>query len=479
MKHWKRFVVLVSVFLMFFNRFIPPVGGLNQIGMSTVCIFIGTMSLLLFVNLFWPVLLSILAFATSNIYSLSQVISMTFGHSVFNFVIFSTVMFYELRQSGVLRRLAIWLITRPIARKSPWMFIGSLWAAELLLGSVMNCTVTILLFTSLTEQIFDTVGIKKGDRTGSFIMLGLLVMCGLSYGITPIGHPTPIAGIAVFADSGWPVSFLQYSLVGYVVAVAYFVVFILTMKYLYRLDLSAFKEYDPSELKTDMGPMSKREKIGVAIFIVVALLWLLPSAIEGIFPKLYSFLSGMGTLAPVLLACIVMCLIKIDDKPMMDLNVAISEGASWTAAFPIAIAMLLSSAMTNKDAGITDFIAANLGPVFGAMPAIAYILLICFFATTLTDFSSDTVTCVLCSTISIALIQSGVIVGVNPRALCVAIGISACAAEGSPAGSTYAAITAGMGWVTRIDQFIHGSFLGIIIAIMAATIGYYFACMIM
>lgn len=477
MKYWKRFVTAAAIFLMFFNRLLPTFGGLSQVGVSTLCIFFGTMSLLLFVDLFWPVLLSILAFAVSGVYSFSQAISMTFGHPIYNFCLFSTVLFYELRQSGLLRRMAVWLISRPAARRSPWMFVGSLWAAELIIGSFMNCTVTILLFTTLAEEIFATVGIKKGDRTGSFIMLGLLTFCALSFGITPIGHPTPIVGIGIFSELA-SVGFLEYSLTGFAVAAVFFVLFIIIMKYGYKLDMSAFKDYDPSVLRSDVRPISRREKLGIVIFAFVVVLWLLPSVIQNTFPELYSFLNGMGTLTPVLLGCIAMCLIRIDGKPMMDLQDALKNGVAWNAAFPIAIAMLLSSAMTNSDAGITEFIAARLGPVFGPMPAIVFVVLICFFCTIMTDYSSDTVTCVLCSTISLAMIRSGVVTGVDPAALCIALGISSGAALGSPAGATYSAVVAGQGWLSRKDQFIHGTTQGVLIAVVASTIGYYIGCFI-
>ena len=162
MKGWKYGVLAVSLFLMFGNCLLPNMWGLNRTGMATVCIFVGTMLLMILCNLIWPLFLSIMAFIVNGVYTLNQALSISLGHNLMWFTVFCCMVLYVLREVGILRRMAIWLISRPIAQKSPWLFLGSIFLATMLMGYIMDCTALIILYASLVGQIFDELGINYG-----------------------------------------------------------------------------------------------------------------------------------------------------------------------------------------------------------------------------------------------------------------------------------------------------------------------------
>lgn len=477
MKPYKWIVIIVSLFLMFFNELIPPIMGLNTLGMSILCIFAGTMALLLIVDLNWPLLLSILAYGKCGVYTVNEAISMSLGNSVFWFVALSGLLIVALERSGVIKRIALWFLTRPFNKGHPWRFVGSLFLSAMLIGSIMDPTALIILFAALTEEVLKLLGHKKGDRFGELLMIGILVFVGISYGITPIGHPVPVMMISMFSEIE-AVNFLHYCINGLAVGAVYFVIVMLLMRFVFKLDVSSLKEFDPSLLNSiEIPKLDKKGKISCGVYIGVIILWLLPSFVQNILPDVYSTLNAFGTTMPLLLGLVVLNVVHVDGKPVMSFGASLKE-TPWMACIPSAAAMLIGGSLSHADAGITDAIANTLGPSLSQVSPMLFVVIMCLLCTVMTNFSSDMVTSVLFATISVTLISSGVIQGVNITGLCVAIGICASCAYATPPGAAYAAIIAGNGWVRVKKQLLDGGLCGIVASLSCSLVGYNIAALL-
>lgn len=130
---------------------------------------------------------------------------------------------------------------------------------------------------------------------------------------------------------------------------------------------------------------------------------------------------------------------------------------------------------TNPEAGITDMLSRELGPLFGTMAPATFVFLICMVCLALTNFSSNTVATMLCCTITTALISGGTIAGICVPALAIAIGNVANFAYAAPPGGTYAAYTAGTGWVRPSYMFRVGGSISIVCGVVFSLIGYQLA----
>lgn len=476
MRPYKWVVTIISAFLMFFNRYIPPVMGLNETGMAVLCIFIGTMAMLLTVDLCWPFILCVLAYVDNGVYTLSEALSNSLGNSVFWFVAFSGLLITAMDDSGVIKRIACWFLTRPYNKGHPWRFICSLFFATMIIGSFMDPTALIILLIALVEEILHILGLKRGSRFGELIMLGVLVFVGLSYGITPIGHPVPVMMISMFGEIE-PVSFLEYSIVGYAVSIIYFIFVILLMRFVFRLDVSVLKQFDPSVLSDINKPLDKKGKITCVVYVVVIILWMLPNFVQNLLPGVYSKLNEWGTISPLFIGIIALNLIQVNGKPIMNFGSRIKD-IPWQACMPCASALLIGGSLSHADAGITDALANYLGPLLQGVGPHAFVIVICLFCTILTNFSSDMVTAVLGATISLTLIESGIVQGVNITGLCVAIGICASCAYATPPGAAYASIIAGHGWVRVREQLLEGGLCAIVASLSSSLVGYNLACML-
>lgn len=471
MKTWKWGVLALSLFLMFGNCLLPSLWGLDRIGMATLCIFAGTMLLMILCSLTWPLFLSVMAFVVNDVYTLNEALSISLGHNLMWFTVYCCMLLYVLRETGVLRRMAIWLISLPIARTSPWMFLGSIFLATMLMGYIMDCTALIILYVSLVGQIFDELDIKKGDRFAEIIMIGLMLCTGVSYGATPIGHTIAVLAMGQFEPLG-TTSFTHFIVTSVLMSLIFFAIFMLSLKFLFRIDVKRLQGYDPSHLGAELGPVTKEEIVSIAVFFGVVVLWLLPTLLQNIAPSAYTLLNELGMCAPVWIGLLILILVPVNGKPLMDFEKAIGEGVAWPAAFSMAVAMMLGSAITNPEAGVSEVLVKVLAPLFGEMSPVLFVFIVSMLSLLVTNFSSNTVAVMLVATITIPMVTQGVITGIHPQALAIAVGNCACFAFAAPPGGTYAAYTAGAGWVSGKAMFTIGGGFAIVFGALFATLGY-------
>lgn len=127
-------------------------------------IFLGTVLLWLFVSVSWPSVLCIVALTFTSLYSYSDALKASMGGWIVSFVLFSSMVTWVLGQTGLLKRVAVWFVTCPFTKKNPWIFIGLLFLAPLVIGSFMSPVPTFIVFVPIVEQIFAELGYKKGDK---------------------------------------------------------------------------------------------------------------------------------------------------------------------------------------------------------------------------------------------------------------------------------------------------------------------------
>ncbi len=476
-KKWGATVI--SLFLMFGMGLIQPMFGLSQLGMQVAGIFLGTIILWLFVSVSWPSILCIVALMFTPLYSYSAALKESMGGWIVSFVLFSSMVTYVLGQTGFLKRVAVWFVTRPFTKKNPWIFVGLLFLAPLVIGSFMSPVPTFIVFVPIVEQIFAELDYKKGDRFPQVIILGILFFSSLSTITTPIAHTVPILAMSLYEkDMGQSIDFVSYTVFGIVSAAVIFMGALLLMKFVFRLEIERIRELDPDILSKGISKMGREEKYSLWVFAAVVILWMAPGLIKDILPEAASFINGLGTPAPAMIGVVALCLIHVDGKPLMKFNEAVAK-APWVAVLMVAATGILGGALTNADVGLTDVVVNALSPLIGSMPPMAFVLFISVVTVMLTNFSSNTVTVTLIYSIAMPLVYGGAISGVNPGALSSMIGASACVALATPPSTAHAAVAAGTGWLKTDLMLRYGLVLSILSAVVLAVVGYPIASIMM
>lgn len=472
-------VTIVSLLLMFCMGFAPPVLGLSQLGMQVAGIFLGTILLWLFVSVSWPSILCIIALMFTPLYSYSDALKASMGGWIVSFVLFSSMVTYVLGQTGFLKRVAVWFVTRPFTRKNPWIFVGLLFLAPLVIGSFMSPVPAFIVFVPIAEQIFEELGYKKGDRFPQVIILGILFFASLSTITTPIAHTVPILAMSLYEkDMGQAIDFVRYTVFGTASAAVIFAGALLLMRFVFHLETDRLKNLDPEILNKGVSKMGKEEKYSLWVFAVVVALWMAPGLIKGVLPEVSDFINSFGTPTPAMIGVVALCLIHVNGKPLMKFNEAISK-APWVAVLMVAATGILGSALTNEEVGLTVVVVNALSPLIGNMSPTVFVLCIAVFTVMLTNFASNTVTVILIYSIAMPLVYGGAISGVNPAALTSVIGASACVALATPPSTAHAAVAAGTGWLKTDLMLRYGLILSLLAAIVLAAVGYPIAAAMM
>ena len=481
MKNKRQIAMTVIGLLCIFGfRFLPPVLGLSELGMQILGIFIGTIILWLFVSVTWPSVVCIFALMLTPLFTYESVLQGSMGSWVTSFVMFSSMVTYCLGQTGFLRRCAVWFITRPIAKKNQWLFLGLFFLAPLVIGSFMSPVPTFIVFVPIAEQIFKELGYQPEERFPQMIMLSLLCFSSLSTITTPIAHTVPILGMSLYQeDTGTAIDFVKYTVFGIISAAVIFILIMLMLKYIFKPDTSKLRNLDTEVLLKDAEPMSREEKYTLAVFAGVVFLWMIPGIISPVLPGVSAFISGLGTPTPAIIGVILLCMMRVNGKHLMEFGKAMKEGVPWGAVIMVAGTMVLGSALTNEEAGITDAVVSAISPLIGNLSPMIFVLIVSLWTVIQTNFASNTVTVTLVYSVALPLVYSGAIGGVDPAALTCIIGAGAAIAMATPPSTAHAAIAVGTGWLKTDIMFKYGMIMSVIAAVVLAFVGYPIAAWLM
>ena len=188
-------------------------------------------------------------------------------------------------------------------------------------------------------------------------------------------------------------------------------------------------------------------------------------------------LSALGNAIPVMVVIVILCMWKVDGKPIMDYKESVTKGVPWSALIFNAAVLVLSGTLTLEDVGISNFLVEKVTPLVSGLNQGVFILIIAALCIIATNFSSNTVCATVFFTISapIALAMGNV----NMVALASVIGAAASYAFATPPSTMPMAVVAGTGWVDVKQMFKYGGLAAIASILILSFIGYPIAAAIL
>lgn len=471
-------LILAAIVLAVFY-FLPDTsasGGLSHEAFWAVGIFFASLIMWIGVSIDWPSLISMFLIGLLPTYGFSKMLSGSFGNSTVAFLMFTFMLVYPLSQTNFVRRVTVAFITNKVAKKGPWHFVCFLFAAITLIGLFISPSVLFVAFLPFLEDIYKVLDIKKGGKTGNMLMMGTAFCISLSSGMTPIGHVWPTLAMSYYAGSefGSPISAFQYMAFGVPTGILLVIALILVFKFIYRPD--DIKDIDTSKAEALKGTFPKadlREKLIIAIMVLVVFLWISPSLVKNVLPEYYTLINGMTTAMPPLLGCILMFIISIDGKPLLNFKEASTKGVMWGSVLMTAAATIVGATLTNGDLGISAWLSNVMQPVAEHLSPSLLILFFVAWAVIETNFSSNIVTTTVVSSIMLAVLsalpEGSVCI---PAAVCL-VGFAAGVCNMTPAGqSTINTVAIGSGWTDSKSMFIWGAVFALLAIIMLTVVGY-------
>ncbi|MGI6687104.1 MAG: SLC13 family permease [Christensenellales bacterium] len=451
----------IGLFLLFGADLLPVIPGLPVSGQRVLGLFVGAVTLWLFVDIGWPSALVIFALGFLPGVKTGDVITASFGNSTVWFLIFSFLLTYALKETGFLRRVAMLFITSRMARRGPWAFAFMFLLSVLALGSFIAPTVTFLLFFALHREAMEALGQRPGDALAKALMIGIACVTSISCAMTPIAHTFPLMALGFHeAATGERISYLSYLKIG---LPAGLLLFGLTFALLY---MGFHKRVKAQGLKLDSltlqppGKPDARELFSALVFFLVVMVWLF----SGILPEALKPVAALGTAWPALLGVILLSAIPIAGKPVLDLKEGFARGLNWQSLLLCAAALALGKYLTLPEYGVTDWFGAVIAAPMGAWGYVGALAVIIAATVIMTNFLSNIVTTTVMYQVAVSAIPvlalSGIVI--DPALSAVLVGLCASLAYATPPAIAHIALAAGSGWADSRDMLVYGGALALL-----------------
>ena len=467
-KIFRTIIIPICIILCFVGKFIPSFNGLNSDAFGVIFIFVGVLILWLTIGIDWPSLLCIFALGFINSFGFSNVISSSFGSSTFVFLIFTFVCTYALSKTSLIKRIAINFINFKIAKKNGYLFIFSFLLITLILGLFISPTVLFIILLPILNEILEILNINKSDKIAKILMLGLGFSVSISSGMTPIAHVFPIlamnaAGINIASFKYMTIAIPSGLIIFFLM---YFILLLLIRPKFSNLDFSKV-----NDLKKDLEKLNKKEIIILIIFIIILILWILPSFFEYIYPPIYDLFNKFGTVMPPLLGTLLLCVIRINDEPLIKIDDAFKNGVPWGSLIMCAATLALGEAIKSDNIGIISYLENTLGPTLSTLPNILLLIIFIIWPAIQTNLSSNMVTATVVSTIASTILLS-ISTTLSFETIIVIIGMLSSFAFATPPSMPHIAIISASESASTKDCLLYGSIVMLISIIISLIISY-------
>ena len=465
---FRSIIIPLSLILCFVGQFIPETNGLSSEAFGVIFIFIGVLILWLTIGIDRPSLLCLFALGFIDSFGFNKVLSSSLGNSTFAFLLFTFICTYALSKTSLIKRIALTFINLKIAQKNSYLFIFFFLLGTLFLGLFISPSVLFVVLLPILNEIVAQLKLEKTDKVAKILMLGLGFTVSISSGMTPIAHVFPILAINA---ANLEVSTFEYIALAFPTGLVLFFLMYLLLIICIRPKKDGLNFENVTKLKETTQKLDKKDIIILIIFIVVLFLWIVPSLFEFIYYPIYEAFNKYGTIMPPLLGTILLCIIRVDKKPLISVEDAFKNGVPWGSLIMCAATLALGEAIKNEDIGLITYLQSTLGNSLVSLPALVLLIIFALWAAVQTNLSSNMVTATLVATVASTILTS-TFSSLNLEATICIIGMIASFAFATPPSMPHIAIISASESTSTKEVFIYGSILMVISIIVSLLISY-------
>ena len=420
--YWRHYVI-AGVLSLAILLLLPAEGGLTAIGVRVLAVLAPVLYLWIFENTDWVSVLALAALIMTGAMTPSEVFAQSMGHPIIMTIIVCMALNACLMQAGVIDKIATWFITRKIVRGRPYAFLAMFLLSYLMLGLFMETLSLAIIYISIAQSLLSSLGYEKGDPFYTAMMACILWGNAVATAASPISHAMPLILIAQMENTlGVSVSFATWLSVGIPYAALMFAVAVFVLRFVWKPDASRFTDYDIDGILEQQKPLGARGRAAAAIFAILVFFWVFPEIASPFLPAFASYMSAVGSALPPMIAVALVCLLRVEGKPIAQFSEISREVPMGVLIFTAAVTVL-GNAISLESTGITAWVGGLLEPVVAGLPTIAVIAILLLGALVLTNFISNTVTMLVFYSVAIALLAGS---GINIVALSIVIGLVSC-----------------------------------------------------
>lgn len=436
---------------------LPAQNGLTDVGVRTLAVFAVIVYYWITVDVVWPSLLVIAAFSMVGTATYGQLLAGGWGNYIFCFLAVGSLINYAIEEVGLIQRLLNWFISRKIVKGRPWMFLFVYAIAMWVVGMFFDLMVVTCLGFALCRSLSEEMGCKPGDKLSTSIHL-IGMWCGtIGFAGTPIGHNIPLLAISLSESTlGKVITLGQYMKFGVPVTFVLTILCFLIVRYIIRPDVSNYINYDVEARRAQITKWSKREKWVAVCFVGVLFMYFIPEIFAG--TALGAYWGNLGVVVSAIICVVFMCIVHVDDKPLLDVKVAIAK-VPWGTLVLVAGMFSLSTALSAESTGIVPWLTNMFMPITQSLTSwIPFVGFIIITSLVMTNFMSCAVTCNILYVVAapLAVAISGF---VNPYAATIVLGVTCSMGFMTPPASAPSAFYLGTEFLSPKDGFKYGAVL--------------------
>jgi solute carrier family 13 (sodium-dependent dicarboxylate transporter), member 2/3/5 len=401
-----------------------------------------------------------------------------FNHVIFLFI-GGFLIALAMQRWNLHKRIALSILSITGTGKSR-LLLGFMLATALL-SMWMSNTATAMMVVPILMSVLAEIEPEPGKKRSFSIGVLLGVAYGASIGgiMTLVGTPPNLSFLRIYQvmfPHAPSITFLQWMLfavpAGVLLLAAAFC--LLYFKYARGSRTNAIKDLPIRQMRRDLGPMSREEKIVLVSFVLMALLWITRSDIEIGTTTLKGWASLFGKPAYINDGTVAIAL----SLPLFIIPAKGEAGSrimDWQTAshLPWDIVLLFGGgfALANgfRDSGLSLWLGGQLQEI-SVLPPIIIVLIISLLVTFLTELTSNTAT-----TEMILPVLSGMAIATHthPLLFMLPATLSASMAFMLPAATPPNAIIFGTRRITIMEMARTGFLLNLIGAVIITAVVYF------
>ena len=447
-KELLKAVVVLAIALS--GWFIPAVPPITEIGMRCITVFLSMIIGWSLSPRAWPSFMGMLLFPATGVMTLKQFLSIGWGSDSFFFLVIAFVLVGYLKVTGVSQFLANWLMSRKFIEGHPWRLTFMTLFAAYLISSLTHTYVGMLLMWEVVYGIANGAGMKPHDKFPTALVFGIAMQGAFGLVTMPWGG-NAIANLGVYANiMGAPADMIKYVSFMIPFGIAQILVYELLLKFVFRLDVTALKDY---KLNISTGEKPYELKQALVMLLIFIVLLLAPSFI----PKgsaLATFYNGYGSTGMALLFFIIVTLKYHNNKPAMNFAEIASKDVPWNMIMMVAVILAIGGCLNSEKTGISLFLSQNVIPALAGVPSSLFLLIVIAAVVLLTNFMINMVVVAMFLPVILPMCAG---FGMSPELVGFAIMLASTNAILTPAGCAASVLLfPNKEWITTKDIYLYG-----------------------
>lgn len=435
-KHYLNFAI--GFILMFFFHFLPAPSPITPDGMKVIGIFLGIIYLWSTEDMLWSSILGLIALVCLGVFTGAELTTAAFGQPLLIMMLFILGIIFCMDKSGLFSWIANWMMRLKFVQGRPWVLVSMLFAIVFLVCLVGNGSLIIFLMWSLVYKIGAQVGYGRDNKWMAAMVVGISMTSIVSQHVLPF-RPGPLYMLALFQQmTGIEINAALYIVMQASLAIFLVVLYILAMRFVLRLDISALKEIDLVALAGENKPMTKTQKFLLFYLVAMVVVLVLPSIVS-YFPQnvVTSTIKSLNTVGLSWILFVVLCVIHIDGRPVLIFR-EIADKVLWEMLALLACALTIAPALTREGTGIVEALQGSLAPIFEGRGSIFFAVVLCLLALIASNVANNAVITMISVTILVTYMNLDP--GINGQAIMVILILLINMAILIPAASGYGAL---------------------------------------